>query len=250
MPLPEFRSQSPNGNVALGAAPCLLFGNFMSINRNLLSCKLGIVRRCSPESLKSLPVHHVAAIYPMLPKEKLKSMAQSMVEGGGQVHPVIIRRIGDSHEIVDGRNRIEACLLAKKLVRFKVLELNESKVLDLINAVNSQRREMNCRQQAEVAWKYIQSYRDRGERPPTQKYAAKLFGISLRVMQKWKPGGKASEDHAERSRSQSFKIHWSARELASKLSDLTCRRFNPNAPRGEIEAVMAAIDELYERLTA
>ena len=232
----------------LGAAPCLLFGNLMSINRNLLSCKLGIVRRCSPESLKSLPVHHVAAIYPMLPKEKLKSMAQSMVQGGGQVHPVIIRRIGDSHEIVDGRNRIAACLLAKRPVRFTVLELSESEVFAMINSVNSQRREMNCRQQAEVAWKYIQSYKDRGERPPTQKYVAALFGISLRVMQKWKPGGRASEAHEGRVVGRRFPIPCMYRPLASKLCQLLEHGFPPKLPRESIEELQDNIEELYAKL--
>lgn len=222
----------------------------MSISTWLSGLELDRIYLCKPGKLRDLPVHPIASLYPMLPREKLESMADSLRTDRGQIHPVIILRTKTGHMILDGRNRIEACLLAKMDVKIKIVELNEEQAHAMINSVNNQRRAMNCREIAEVAWRYIKSFQSRSERPPTQSQVAKMFGISLRVMQKWKPGGQAIEGHQKRVKGRTFSIPYLYRPLAAKLCALMERKCNPKLDREEIDALEAAIEEQYAKLMA
>lgn len=63
----------------------------------------------SLEELQGMPVHPIAAMFPMLGDDELAELADDIVTNGVN-HPVVITRDG---MLIDGRNRIAACAIAK-----------------------------------------------------------------------------------------------------------------------------------------
>jgi ParB-like chromosome segregation protein Spo0J len=63
----------------------------------------------SLEELQAMPVHPMAAMFPMLSEEDLAELAADIAENGVN-HPIVITRDGT---LIDGRNRLAACALAK-----------------------------------------------------------------------------------------------------------------------------------------
>jgi hypothetical protein len=91
-------------------------------------------------------VHPVADLFPMLPSEELQELADS-IKRKGQLHPIVLSLSG---QLLDGRNRLAACKLAKVEPVFEVYEGDEH---DYALEVNLTRRNMTQGQKAMVAAK-------------------------------------------------------------------------------------------------
>jgi hypothetical protein len=112
-------------------------------------------------------VHPVADLFPMLPEEELRDLAED-IKVRGQLQPIVLDKAG---AILDGRNRFAACKLAGVEPEFVVYEGDDPDGYAL--AVNISRRHMTKGQQAIVVAKAVcvgstQTVRDQ----------ARLHGIS------------------------------------------------------------------------
>jgi ParB/RepB/Spo0J family partition protein len=89
-------------------------------------------------------VHPVAALFPMLPSEELQELADS-IKRKGQLHPIVLSASG---RLLDGRNRLAACELAKVEPVFEVYDGDED---DYALEGNLARRHLTKGQRAMIA---------------------------------------------------------------------------------------------------
>lgn len=198
-------------------------------------------------------VHPYAMSYPMIPDEKLAALAAdigtpSNGKQTGQVHPVVVRLHKGVYELIDGRNRLAACLLAGVDVLVSIIKLDDNEVVDFIVRLNDQRRQLNSRQQAEAAWKYLETMSTVEGKKVTREQAAKRFGIALRTLHKWKPGGQAAAESDERkgNNNNHFPIFYVYRHLAFYLSELMKKSLPKHIDRKEIDHLSREIVRLYK----
>jgi hypothetical protein len=92
-------------------------------------------------------VHPVAALFPMLNEQELKDLANDIKENGLQ-QPIMLDK---DKQIVDGRNRLAACKIAKVEPKFDTLNGIDPEAY--IIAVNLARRNLNVGQRSLVAAK-------------------------------------------------------------------------------------------------
>ncbi len=109
-----------------------------------------------------LYVHPVASLFPMMSDEELDDLAED-IKANGLLHPIIL----DQHrQIVDGRNRLEACRRAEISPDFVVTPLEDP--VALILSANVERRQLNKGQQAMARvmarWGVTSEYA-KGQRP-------------------------------------------------------------------------------------
>lgn len=91
-------------------------------------------------------IHSLCAMWPKLPLEELQSLADDINEHGLQ-NPIIIAASGD---LIDGRNRLDACDMADVEPTFIIrddLDTDE-KVAAFIGSANAERRHLTTGQQA------------------------------------------------------------------------------------------------------
>jgi ParB/RepB/Spo0J family partition protein len=89
-------------------------------------------------------VHPVADLFPMLPKEELQELADS-IKQDGQLQPIVLSPSG---RLLDGRNRLAACKLAKVEPVFEVYEGDEDAYALTVNVA---RRHLTKGQRAMIA---------------------------------------------------------------------------------------------------
>jgi len=89
-----------------------------------------------------LPVHPLAALFPMLPEDELQELAEDIAENGLR-NPIVL---DDDGRIVDGRNRYAACRRAGIEPRFE--SLNGQDVRAFIVSQNINRRHLTKGQRA------------------------------------------------------------------------------------------------------
>lgn len=107
-----------------------------------------------------LPVHPAADVFPMLDTDELSDLAADIKTNGLQ-HPIIIGEVGGVEMLIDGRNRLAACKLAK--VEPEVKQLNGQDPEALILSENIMRRHMTKGQRAmAVAMMYPEAEMGRG----------------------------------------------------------------------------------------
>jgi len=212
-----------------------------------------VIHRCYLPATKvaKYRVHPLAARYPLMPDEKLDAMAADIAKPHdgkttGQLHPVVLRQVGKSREVIDGRNRIEACRRAGVPVYVIIIDLSDSQVANKIASLNDLRRQQSHREQAEAAWAYLAEI-NKGPGPKlTNEELAKLFGIGVRTLYKWRPGGNEAKasDAKKGNNNNCFPISPHFRHhayLLSKLGNL----FRPkNVSRQEIEWLFTEIKRL------
>jgi hypothetical protein len=104
-----------------------------------------------------MKVHPAADIFPMLGEEELANLAAD-IKANGQLFPIILDAEG---QLIDGRNRMEACKLAGVEPRFE--KLNGHDPLAYIASANLQRRNLSKGQQA-MALAKIYPYAEKGGR--------------------------------------------------------------------------------------
>jgi len=110
-------------------------------------------------------VHPVAALFPLLPPAELAALAAD-IRAHGLRHPIVVDATG---RILDGRNRLAACALAKVEPRFETL--NGHDPVAYILSANVQRRHMT---QGQLAMVVAQA---RAIQPVSQRTAAALAGV-------------------------------------------------------------------------
>jgi len=98
-------------------------------------------------------VHPVAALFPMMSDEELDDLAED-IKTNGLIHPIV--RDADE-QIVDGRNREEACYRADIAPTFE--ELNGRDPVAFIWSANMERRQMNAAQKAMVAARMARDFK-------------------------------------------------------------------------------------------
>lgn len=111
-------------------------------------------------------IHPVANLFPMLPEDELRDLAED-IKIRGQLQPIVLSQDG---AILDGRNRFQACKQAGVEPEFITYDGDDPDGYAL--AVNISRRHMTKGQQALVVAKSLL------ETNNTQEEAARLFGIT------------------------------------------------------------------------
>src|SRR3974390_2198233 len=94
---------------------------------------------------RQIKVHPKAALFPMLSKEELSELAEDIKQNGLK-HPIVLDNEG---LLIDGRNRLEACTLAK--VEPEFVTLNGEDPEAFIISQNLARRHLTPGQRAIVA---------------------------------------------------------------------------------------------------
>ena len=89
-----------------------------------------------------MKIHPSADLFPMMSEAELEDLAAD-ITANGLVHPIMI---DDEKQIVDGRNRLAACKIAKVEPKFE--KLNGRDPLAYIVSANLQRRNLTKGQQA------------------------------------------------------------------------------------------------------
>jgi len=96
------------------------------------------------------PVHPVAALFPLLPEDELADLAAD-IKANGLMHPVVLGDWTDDgqslHGVIDGRNRLLACALARVEPRFIELDPGVNQRAYIISS-NASRRHMSTGQLA------------------------------------------------------------------------------------------------------
>jgi hypothetical protein len=103
-----------------------------------------MIKKKQSEQPEKMKIHSAADVLPMLPAEELKELADN-IKANGLLHPIIV---DDKDQIVDGRNRLAACRMAKVKPKFE--KLNGRDPRDYIISANLARRNLTKGQQAMV----------------------------------------------------------------------------------------------------
>lgn len=106
--------------------------------------------RASAPDLFDLPVHPLAAIFPMMPDDELADLGAD-IKTNGQRHPIILGEWQDAKGktikgIIEGRNRLRACQLVGVEPKFE--QLNGEDPRTVIASENLRRRNLSMGQQA------------------------------------------------------------------------------------------------------
>lgn len=91
------------------------------------------------------PVHPAADIYPLMADEELADLAHD-IKARGQLHPILLT----GGQILDGRNRYRACLLAEVEPVTKEWD-QQGDPMEVVKSLNSRRRHLTPAQRAAVA---------------------------------------------------------------------------------------------------
>jgi hypothetical protein len=89
----------------------------------------------------AMPVHPAADVFPMLASDELAELA-SDIKANGLIHPIVVK----DGELIDGRNRREACRIAG--IKPATFELNGADPVAYILSSNINRRHMTKGQRA------------------------------------------------------------------------------------------------------
>jgi hypothetical protein len=111
-----------------------------------------------------------AAIFPMMPEDELAELAED-IKANGLIHPIILDADG---LVLDGRNRLRACEIAKVEPRFE--RLDDRNPRDFITSVNLNRRNLSNGQKA-MAYAILHPEPEKGGRGKLSSLGESL-GIS------------------------------------------------------------------------
>jgi hypothetical protein len=116
-----------------------------------------------------LKIHPAADIFPMMNDEELQDLATD-IEANGLIHPIII---DEDEQVIDGRNRLAACKIAKVKPTFE--KLNGQEPLAYIVSANLNRRNLTKGQQA-IVYAFIYPEPGVGGRGKKGTYNKQGFG--------------------------------------------------------------------------
>lgn len=92
----------------------------------------------------NLPVFAVADLFPMVAQDELAELAEDIAENGLQ-EPIVIAQVNGEWMLIDGRNRLAACRLAKINPHYRVLDSDPTAY---VLSANVHRRHLTKGQQA------------------------------------------------------------------------------------------------------
>ena len=178
------------------------------------------------------PVHPAAAAFRMHTEDELRTLVAS-IKANGLFDPIMLDTEGK--QLLDGRNRLEACRRARVEPRFERLPFHVDPV-EYIVAHNIARRDLSKGQKAlALALLYPEPERGRGKIDPARKDAAgaqfsyrrvqearqilRYPDLVEMVRQGTKPFDEALAEAIERARSESSGAEW-LRELVAGAPDL------------------------------
>lgn len=116
--------------------------------------------------MKELPIHPVAALYPMMGQDEMAELAKS-IKAHGQHDPIKTVMIDGIQTLIDGRNRLAACELAGVHPWIEDITEDVQNVGEYILDTNSSRRHLTQSQKAMVAQGYLVYERKESERRQT-----------------------------------------------------------------------------------
>jgi len=141
-----------------------------------------------------MKVHPFAAIYPMIPADEMEALAADIAENG-LLHPLEFARIDGEEVLIDGRNRLAACELAKVEPAFVEYQgpTDDDAIGAYILALNNNRRHMNQGQRALTHARLAPEGRKRGPNGGVSGHNGQNLEPSVttlkraRVVLKWAP---------------------------------------------------------------
>ena len=89
-------------------------------------------------------VHPAADLFPMMTKEELAKTAVDIKLNGLRM-PIVVRQVDGKHEVLDGRNCLEALEIARMTLSkadVKEVELNDAEAVAFIISANIRRRHL------------------------------------------------------------------------------------------------------------
>jgi len=96
--------------------------------------------------------------FDLVPDNKVKELAES-IRQHGLFHPILVRPVGRSFQIVAGNRRLEACkLLQWKHIPAKIKELTDKEAFEIQLTENIQRMTMNPIEEANAFKKYTNEF--------------------------------------------------------------------------------------------
>lgn len=168
-------------------------------------------------------VHPAAELFPMLPKQELKELADD-IKKHGLIHKIVLH----NKQILDGRNRLLACEMADVIPYFAYYQ-GEHSPTEYVIAANLKRRQLTIGQKATAARKSLplleaeakerQLRKSVQERIPEQTKgqardrAAALFGVNPRYVSDAKRIEKESPEIFEQVANGSKTISAAKKEL-------------------------------------
>lgn len=191
------------------------------------------------------PVHPLAALFPMMAEDELAELAED-IKTNGLVHPIVRGAWKDDdgtqfYGIVDGRNRLAACLLGEVEPRFT--ELNGQDPAAFIVSANLARRNLTKGQQAMLlAMAHPASEKGgRGKKAEGTK-AAETSGFTERRLQQ----ARAVLHH---SREMALAVVSGGTSLDEALAEMAKRLKEDADPVARIEALKARYPDLAVQVT-
>ena len=116
------------------------------------------------EWIDGIPVHPVAALFPMIGDDELRALADD-IKANGQREPIIVTYVDemmmDEPVVIDGRNRYAACKIAGVAPKFNYVrslddeEVSPGVIADWIISHNLHRRHLTTSQKAMVGQGYL-----------------------------------------------------------------------------------------------
>ena len=125
-----------------------------------------------------MKVHPLADIFPMMMDDELQELAAD-IKANGQLHPIIVDADG---QVIDGRNRLAACAIAKVEPRFE--KLNGHDAAAVIVSANLNRRTLSAGQKAmAMAMIYPEPTAPKGGRGKKDQNLEETSGFSPKRVQ-------------------------------------------------------------------
>jgi ParB-like chromosome segregation protein Spo0J len=126
-----------------------------------------------PEDLNGVRIHPAADLFPLMGQAELAALAEDIAENG-LLQPILL---DDAGRVLDGRNRLRACLMACVTPRFMTIDGDDP--LALVLSLNVSRRNTTASQRAIIAadaWEMARAVKI--DRKRIRDRLADQFGIS------------------------------------------------------------------------
>ena len=162
--------------------------------------------------------HQIANIFPMMGEQELEELADDIMENG--LHQPIVMYQG---QILDGRNRYQACLLSGLEPEFAQYEGDDP--LNYVLSLNLHRRHLTASQRASLGVEIANMTSGRRTdlepsaklREVSQSEAAERLDVSERYVNEAKKIQRESPDHFEKIKSGELTIQQVKRELKPQI---------------------------------
>lgn len=178
-----------------------------------------------------MPVHPAAAVFPMLPPVELQELVED-IKANGLQHPLVVK----SGQLIDGRNRREACKIAGILPQ--TVELNGQDPTAYVLSSNIARRHMTKGQRAmAVAMLYPEptKYRRGGANAGNTPELDKGYLSHARTVLKWAPELADAVLHG-------------AQSLDTAYAVAQDRKAKAEAPQRRLDALRVADTDLADKV--